>query len=333
MATLDGSAKVPKAQINLSAADVGAIAVETDPTVPSFAKGLSDSDNLLAALNLATGTILAARLPDPIFSSTKLATPRTIAATGDGTWSVSFDGSVNASAALTLATVNTNVGSFGSATQTPVITVDGKGRITAVSNTNITPAWSVITGKPTTLSGFGITDAQPLGNELTALQALADTAGFLRKTGNGAYSIDTSTYLPSSGGTISGTEQATSTTTGALRVPNGGASVGGNLYTGGFSYFGSALGLKAISLKGTTPATQGTTINIAHGLDSSKIEGVMFLASFETTGYWVPHNYGISNLYQITWSIDLTNISITTIANASPNVLSKPFRVLLFYSN
>ena len=35
---------------------------------------------------------------------------------------------------------------------------------------------------------------QPLGNELTALQALADTAGFLKKTGDGAYSIDATSY-------------------------------------------------------------------------------------------------------------------------------------------
>jgi hypothetical protein len=35
-----------------------------------------------------------------------------------------------------------------------------------------------------------------LGNELTALQLLADTSGFLKKTGDGTYSIDTSTYQP-----------------------------------------------------------------------------------------------------------------------------------------
>jgi hypothetical protein len=35
---------------------------------------------------------------------------------------------------------------------------------------------------------------QPKGNELTALQALADTAGFLKKTGDGAYSIDPTSY-------------------------------------------------------------------------------------------------------------------------------------------
>jgi hypothetical protein len=45
----------------------------------------------------------------------------------------------------------------------------------------------------TVLSDIG---AQAAGNELTALQALADTAGFVKKTGDGAYSIDTTTYEP-----------------------------------------------------------------------------------------------------------------------------------------
>lgn len=40
---------------------------------------------------------------------------------------------------------------------------------------------------------------QPAGNELTALQALADTAGFIKKTGDGGYSIDTSSYLTTAG--------------------------------------------------------------------------------------------------------------------------------------
>lgn len=35
-----------------------------------------------------------------------------------------------------------------------------------------------------------------LGNELTALQLLADTAGFIKKVSDGVYSIDTSTYQP-----------------------------------------------------------------------------------------------------------------------------------------
>jgi len=66
-------------------------------------------------------------------TATALETPRTISATGDATWTVTFDGTANATGALTLATVNPNVGSYGSSTLIPVITVDGKGRITGLS--------------------------------------------------------------------------------------------------------------------------------------------------------------------------------------------------------
>lgn len=157
----------------------------------------------------------------------KLTTPRTISTTGDANYSVSFDGSTNVSAAITLATVNGNVGSFGSATQSPVFTVDGKGRITAVANNTITPSWSAITSKPTTLSGFGITDAQPIGNELTAIQALADTVGFLRKTGDGTYSIDTSSYLTGNQSiSVSGDASGAGSTAITLTLANSGVTAG-----------------------------------------------------------------------------------------------------------
>jgi hypothetical protein len=95
-------------------------------------------------------------------TATALQTSRTISLSTDATGSASFDGTANITIATTLATVNSNVGSFGSATASPVITVDGKGRITAVSNSTITPAWSSITSTPTTISGYGITDGVTL---------------------------------------------------------------------------------------------------------------------------------------------------------------------------
>lgn len=202
------------------------LTTETDPTVSSFTKGLTSNASILAAVNASTGTISASRLPVPD-TANRLTTSRTISTTGDATYSVNFDGSANVSGAMELATVNANTGIFGSATATPVITVDAKGRITAISTAVMTPDWTVITSKPTTLSGFGITDAQPLGNELTALQNLVDTAGFLRKAGDGAYSIDTNTYLTTNQSiTVSGDASGSGSTAIALTLTLSGVTAG-----------------------------------------------------------------------------------------------------------
>mgnify|MGYP006943395553 CR=1 FL=1 len=77
-------------------------------------------------------------------TATKLATARTFSITGDGTGSASFDGSANASIALTLANSGATAGTYGSATQVGQVTVDAKGRVTAASNVAITfPVTSV----------------------------------------------------------------------------------------------------------------------------------------------------------------------------------------------
>lgn len=58
------------------------------------------------------------------------------------------------SATATLATVNGNVGTFGSATQSVSITVNGKGLVTAISNVTVTPAVGSITGLGTGVATF-----------------------------------------------------------------------------------------------------------------------------------------------------------------------------------
>ena len=66
-------------------------------------------------------------------------------------------GDVTASAdsnATTLATVNANVGTFGSATAAPSVTVNGKGLVTAVTTNTVTPAVGSITGMGTGVSTF-----------------------------------------------------------------------------------------------------------------------------------------------------------------------------------
>lgn len=61
--------------------------------------------------------------------------------------------------------------------------------------------WSAITGTPTTLSGYGITDAQPLDSDLTALAGLA-TTGLIARTGSGSVATRTLT-APAAGIAVS----------------------------------------------------------------------------------------------------------------------------------
>ncbi len=80
-------------------------------------------------------------------SAAKLTTARTLSVTGDLSWSSGvFDGSANVTAAGTLATVNSNTGSFGSASAVPVVTVNGKGLVTAVSTAALGTAAAQNTG-------------------------------------------------------------------------------------------------------------------------------------------------------------------------------------------
>ena len=77
-------------------------------------------------------------------SATKLATGRTVAITGDLAYtSGSFDGTGNVTGTGTLATVNSNVGSFGSQTLIPVVTVNAKGLVTSVTTAAVGTALTV----------------------------------------------------------------------------------------------------------------------------------------------------------------------------------------------
>lgn len=93
---------------------------------------------------------------------------QSISITGDGT------GSGTTAITFTLAASGVTAGTYNNSTTavTP-ITVDAKGRVTATgAAVTITPAWSSITGKPTTLSGFGITDAYTKTEVDTLMQGL-----------------------------------------------------------------------------------------------------------------------------------------------------------------
>ena len=123
---------------SITAADVLATILTVDGAASGLDADLLDGQDGLFyqnAENLTAGTISSARFPS---------------LTGD----VSLP---QGNSVLTLATVNSNIGTFGNATVLPSFVVNGKGLITSVSNIVVTPAWGSVTGKPTTLSGYNIT--------------------------------------------------------------------------------------------------------------------------------------------------------------------------------
>lgn len=115
----------------------------------------------ITTANGVSGSVVNANTTPAITITLGAITPTSVAATGnvtganlsgtntgDQTISLTGDltGSGTGSFAVTLATVNSNTGSFGGATQVGTFTVNAKGLVTAASNVTVTPAASSITG-------------------------------------------------------------------------------------------------------------------------------------------------------------------------------------------
>ena len=142
-------------------------------------------------------------------SATSLATGKTISLTGDVTYtSGSFDGTANVTGVATLANSGVTAGTYNS------VTVDAKGRVTAGSS-------------PTTLAGYGITDAQAKDSKLTSISALSGSSTGLVKLTNGVASLDSSAYLTANQTiTVSGDATGSGTTSIALTLANSGVTAG-----------------------------------------------------------------------------------------------------------
>ena len=97
---------------------------------------------------------------------------------------VTGTGSTGSDTTLTLATVNSNVGAYGSSTSVPTITVNAKGLVTAASQTAIPTATSSVTGLLTSTDW----------STFNAKQAQLNGTGFVKVSGT-TVSYDNSTYL------------------------------------------------------------------------------------------------------------------------------------------
>lgn len=147
-------------------------------------------------------------------TASKLQTARVISLTGDATGTINFDGSENISINTALSATGISSGTYKS------ITVDNKGRVTAGSNPTTLSGFGIADGMSTNHVANGITSAQisnwidaylfsnnfAVNNpDLTAIEALSATDGYLRKDGNGQWSLTQATYtLPVASSSVFG---------------------------------------------------------------------------------------------------------------------------------
>lgn len=195
------------------------------------------ANTVLAAPNGSAGvptfrTLVAADIPTLNQSTTgsaaSLTTGRTISITGDLAYtSPSFDGSGNVTAAGTLATVNSNVGTFTNAS----VTVNAKGLVTAVSSGSagtVTSVGGTGTVSGLTLSGTVTTTGNlTLGGTLSvaASNFSSQTANTVLVAPNGTAGVPTfralvAADLPTLNQNTTGTA---SNVTGTVAIANGGS--------------------------------------------------------------------------------------------------------------
>jgi len=143
-------------------------------------------DGDLAAVAGLTGTGFAIRTSNattPTWAIRSLTSPGTIV--------ISNADGVAGNPSLELNTVGT-AGTY------ETVTTDAYGRVVSgIDSASYTLNWSKLIDTPTTLSGYGITDAQPLDSDLTALASIG-TTGLYVVTGTGT-SVTRSLVAPTAG--------------------------------------------------------------------------------------------------------------------------------------
>jgi hypothetical protein len=187
----------------------GALVFATSPTLATPVLGTPASGTLTNCTGL------------PAAGVTGLGSLATLSALG----SVTSAGAIGSTANLPIITTTAGaltVGSFGSGANTFCQGNDSR-LSDARTPTAHNQAWSTITSTPTTLTGYGITDAQPLDADLTSIAALtttsfgrsfldrADAAGGRTLLGLGSLATQSGTFSGTSSGTNTGDQTIANT--------------------------------------------------------------------------------------------------------------------------
>jgi hypothetical protein len=129
--------------------------------------------------------------------------------------------------------------------------------------------------------------------------------------------------------TTAGTERVRITPSGDVGIKT--SAPGSELEVNGFTKLGSnAPAIKTLKLTGTTSSTQGTAIQVAHGLAGAKILSVQVVVEAISGSFMTP-GYVYSSGYHFNVGYNGTHVWVYNVSANSANILSKPFKVFITY--
>jgi hypothetical protein len=192
----------------------------------------------------ATGSIavnVTGALAGNASTATAWQNPRSLGLTGDATASfASVDGTQNLSTAITLATVNTDIGTYGSASAIPVLTVNGKGLITAVTTAAVASSLNILGG-----TGSG------------TVSLLSDTLTFEGGTGVTTSIVDNKKVLIQIGQAVGTTSNVTFND-----VTVNGTFSSNDITATDVTVSGNAIITGNLTVQGTTTTVNSTTVAV-----------------------------------------------------------------------
>jgi len=148
-----------------------------------------------------------------------------------------------------------------------------------------------------------------------------------------------SLVITSGGVTVTATTAATTKSSGAL-VVSGGVGIGGAAVVNSIAAIGAGTAgnttgnhpyLACKIITGTTNASQGAGVTVAHGLTGSTIVAYSGIVDYSGNGDSVPLGFTGAG-YQSTCNVNITNVAVDNVSGSSASILSKTFKILIWYT-